>query len=200
MPPLPSPKVIIISSVSGGGKTTVIEHLKQRYSHLHIAITATTRPPRIYEKHGCDYYFYSMKEFEQMIEEKKFLEYATVYDNYYGIPIESVKESLEAGHSIILNIDVQGMQTVLKEMGKENSISIFILPPSQNIWKKRLLARDSEDRASIQKRLSIGVHELKYAKEYDLSVTNHILEETVNEISSFLIESGVLLESNNVAF
>ena len=148
-------KVIVISSVSGGGKTTVIGELVRRHRELAVAITATSRPPRDGERDGEHYHFLSREEFEPKIEEGGFLEHATVHGNHYGVPMDQVEKRLQQGESIILNIDVQGMKTIRDRM-KERALTIFLLPPDEKTWEERLRGRGTDSDEVILQRLDEG--------------------------------------------
>jgi guanylate kinase len=188
------PRVIVISSVSGGGKTSIIRLLRRMHPDLHVAITGTSRPPRPGEAHGVDYYFFESAEFEKMILSDKFLEHALVHGNYYGVPAAQVNEMLAAGRSVILNIDVQGMRSVKRKLGSQ-VISFFILPPGVQEWEERLRNRRTDSEESIARRLNEGRHEMACAAEYDYRIINHILEDAAGEISAILSQENVLLKS-----
>jgi len=128
--------VIVISSVSGGGKTTLIHRLLERSERLQVAITATTRAPRAGEVDAVHYYFYSEEEFQKKIERDEFIEHAFVHGNHYGVPLLPVLACLREGKSVILNIDVQGMITIKQKLN-DSMISFFLQPPSLEIWEER---------------------------------------------------------------
>ena len=184
-------QVIVISSVSGGGKTSLIRLLKRNHPELWVAVTATTRAPRQGEADGVDYFFYSRDRFENTIREGGFLEHAVVHGNYYGVPAGPVYEKLNKGRSVIMNIDVQGMRTVQRMMGAD-MLSIFILPPSAEVWEERLRARGTNTEEDIQTRLREGREEMKCASEYEYSVVNEILEVAAGQVSSILSEARVV--------
>ena len=179
-------KVIIISSVSGGGKTTIAHLLKKRFPELFLSITATTRSPRGQEEHGKDYYFYSLETFLQKIKQEEFLEYAKVHVNYYGIPAKPLMKKLAEGISVILNIDVQGMQTVKAKLGEDKIIDIFLMPPSNTVWEARLRQRGANSPEQIKQRLENGKKEIEQAIHYKYVITNDILEKTISDIEAIL--------------
>jgi guanylate kinase len=185
-------RAIVISSVSGGGKTTIINRLREKYPFLRIAVTATTRVPRKGEIDGVHYHFFSRQEFEVKIEKNEFLEYAVVHGNYYGIPYSSVSSVLESGDSVILNIDVQGMLTV-KERLRERVITFFIMPPDQKVWEERLRNRKLDSEEDILLRLEDGRREMEMRHSYDHVIVNDDLEDAVESISEILRRHRVLI-------
>ena len=185
-------KVVIISSVSGGGKSSLIEKLIMKHHGLSLSITATTRAMRKYEQEGKHYFFYSQDEFMKKIEDGYFLEYAKVYNCYYGIPLENIQNTLSQGKSPILNIDVQGKKTVQKKLGKNQVMSFFLLPPSIKVWEERLRGRKSNTEEEIQKRLKEGQKEMEDAKSYDWNIINHTLDQAVREIEEILHSNKII--------
>ncbi len=185
-------KVVIISSVSGGGKSSLIEKLLVKHPGLSLSITATTRAMREYEQEGKHYFFYSQDEFMKKIEDGYFLEYAKVYNYYYGIPLENVENTLSQGRSSILNIDIQGKKTVQKKLGKNQVMSFFLLPPSIKVWEERLRGRRSNTEEEIQKRLKEGKKEMEHSKSYDWHIINHSLEQAVQEIEEIFYRNKII--------
>lgn len=185
------PRVVVISSVSGGGKTTIVTELLGRYPVLKSAITATTRPPRGGELHGVHYYFLSKDDFESLINQGGLLEHALVHGNYYGVPLKQVEEALESGTSILLNIDVQGMESVRKAMGPR-VLTLFLVPPDDRTWEERLRSRGTDSEDVIQKRLEEGRRELARAGEYDYQVVNDNLDRTMEEVISVLQKERII--------
>lgn len=184
-------RIIVISSVSGGGKTTLINEVVKDYPDLYIAITATSRQPRKGEENGDHYFFYTQNEFQDGIQNNEFLEFAEVHGNYYGVPRGPVMENVEAGNSVILNIDVQGMRAVKNKLGKLVS-SIFIMPPDLDVWEKRLRKRDTDTEEEIRKRLQQGVRELDAAFEYDYRLVNKDLGIAVQEMIEVMKKEGAI--------
>jgi guanylate kinase len=184
-------KIIVISSVSGGGKTTLINRLIQNHPKLRVAVTATSRPPRTGEIHGLHYYFLPESEFDRMIEKNELLEHATVHGNHYGIPGIQVENQINSGVSLILNIDYQGLETVKKKM-PESVVSVFLLPPNPEIWETRLRSRGTEDEKTIQMRLEQGKRELEESEKYQYKIVNDDLEKACSELEKILIKEGAL--------
>ncbi len=185
-------RVIVISSVSGGGKTSLISRLIEKHGeHLHVAVTATSRSPRSNESDGIHYHFYSADEFKRKIAADELLEYAEVHGNFYGVPAAPVEAKLAGGISVILNIDYQGMRTVREKLG-ERVLTIFLLPPDRDVWEQRLRSRGTDSEADIQLRLQQGETEMKVANEYDYFVMNDILDRAVDEVVLILRKEGIL--------
>ena len=171
---------IIISAPSGTGKTTTCKRLIQRMPNLKIATSHTTRKIRDGETVGVDYFFISKKEFETKRDNKDFLEWAQVHTEYYGTSFESIEKPQQEGFDILLELDVQGVDS-LRSM-KFNGVYIFILPPSIEEMTKRLRKRGTETEESIEIRVNTGKEEIKKFKKYDYVITNFDVEETVESI------------------
>lgn len=179
-------KLFVISGPSGVGKDTVITHLLNKNDNVALSISCTTRAPRGEEKDGVDYYFKNHEQFEQMIEEDGFLEYAKIFDNYYGTPVGAVKEKLQQGLDVILEIDVQGAINVRKKA--PGAVLVFIAPPSMEVLKKRLLGRKTETPEQVEKRFARAASEMKLADKYNYQVVNDDLEQAVEELSAIIVK------------
>ena len=171
---------IIISAPSGTGKTTTCKRLIQRMPNLKIATSHTTRKIRDGETVGVDYFFISKKEFETKRDNKDFLEWAQVHTEYYGTSFESIEKPQQEGFDILLELDVQGVDS-LRNM-KFNGAYILILPPSIKEMMNRLRKRGTETEESIEIRVNTGKEEIKNYKKYDYVITNFDVEETVESI------------------
>ena len=175
---------IIISAPSGTGKTTTCKRLIQRMPNLKIATSHTTRKIRDGETVGVDYFFISKKEFETKRDNKDFLEWAQVHTEYYGTSFETIEKPQQEGFDILLELDVQGVDS-LRNM-KYNGAYILILPPSIKEMTNRLRKRGTETEESIEIRVNTGKEEIKNYKKYDYVITNFDVEETVESILSIV--------------
>ena len=175
--------LIVISVPSGAGKGTVCKELMKKYNY-NISISATTRSPREGEVDGVNYHFLDKKSFEEKLSRDEFLEYAQVYGNYYGTLKKGVKDELNKGNNIILEIDIQGTLQVQKVY--KNAVYIFLLPPSINELKNRILKRGSETESSFNLRFSSVGEELKYMNSYDYAVINDDLDSAVEKVHSII--------------
>ena len=174
---------IILSAPSGAGKTTVAKELLKSKNIARV-ITATTRAPRIGEKHGRDYFFWSVRDFEKAIKNKQMLEWAKVHVNYYGIPKSSLESVLKIGKCPLLIIDVQGAKTVKKLY--KNAVTIFLTAPSIATLKRRITTR-SDGTQNVDVRLKTALKELKQIKNYDYLVINDDLKECVATCRAIVI-------------
>lgn len=181
-------KLYVISGPSGAGKGTICHELLKDYSN-EFSVSMTTREPREGEVHGEDYFFVSREEFLANIDEGKFLEYATVFDNLYGTPKDKVENRLERGYNVLLDIDVQGGLQVKKAMPE--AILIFVLPPDMKTLRKRLEGRGTESEEKIEKRLSRALGEIKLIGEYDYYLINDELSKAVQDAESIMNAEGL---------
>ena len=173
-------KLFIISAASGAGKTTIVKELLKKCSNLKVSISHTTRKPRPSEVNGKDYFFSNVTEFENMIEKGLFLEYAHCHGNYYGTSKKLVHSLLEKGNDVILEIDWQGAQSVKKIF--PDAVSIFIMPPSLEILKERLIERNQDSIEVIETRMQSAKEEISHANEFDYVTINEELTHTVSEL------------------
>ena len=178
--------LIVLSGPSGSGKDTVLKKLMQEQPNIKLSISATTRLPRPGEKHGQDYYFIKHEEFNDLIDNDGVLEYASYCNNFYGTPKKPVNDWLNSGNDVILEIEVKGGAQVRKTNPK--SVGIFIIPPSFEVLKQRLINRKTESESVINDRLSTAKIEIKSALDYDYIVVNDSLDDCVNKIKN-IIES-----------
>jgi guanylate kinase len=176
-------KLFIISAPSGCGKGTILAEVLKDES-LYLSVSATTRKPREGEINGISYRFMSETEFENLIESGNMLEYAKYCGNYYGTPIDKVKENLSDGKNVLLEIEVQGAMQV-KEKFPEATL-IFIVPPSLESLKERLTKRNTEDEETINLRIKTAEKELQFKDKYDFVIVNDVLENAVAEFKSIL--------------
>ena len=184
--------LIIISSPSGGGKTTVKNRLLELMPEMYYSVSCTTRNPRAGETDGKDYCFISEEEFLKKKEKGEFLEFAKVYDSYYYGTLEGqIDENLKKGKDVLLDIDTQGAIQVSE---KKECILIFILPPSLEILKSRLFNRKTDSENEIWKRLKEAEKELKLVHHYDYAVLNDNIEQTVEKIKAIITAEKYCVE------
>lgn len=178
----------VMSSPSGAGKTTITRALRKNNEDVTISISATTRPRRAGEVHGQDYFFVSVDEFRAMIENGDMLEYAKVFDNYYGTPKKRVEEALAAGKDILFDIDWQGTQK-LCEIARADVVTAFILPPSRLELEKRLRSRSRDTRETeeqIRQRMAKAADEMSHYMEYDYVIINKDIDAAIQKAQSIL--------------
>ena len=180
-------RLVLYSGCSGVGKGTILKELMKRDDSIRLSVSNTTRAPRPDETDGVDYNFISKDEFEKVIKEGGYLEYAKYCDNYYGTPMKQVNDMLTQGYNVVLEIEVQGGLQVMDNF--PNILSIFIMPPSLEVLEERLRGRGTESEDVIKKRLKQAEQELKHKDEYKYIVVNDILEDAVNEIHD-IIKNG----------
>ncbi len=176
--------LIIISSPSGGGKGTLIKRILQILPNIGYSISFTTRETRVGETSGVDYFFVSRAEFEGLIENGALLEYAAVHENFYGTSIEQVKAQIEAGHDVILEIDVQGAESVLAKVPE--AVSIFILPPSYQVLEARLTARATEKIDHLTLRLRNSFGEVSRFDQFKYVVINDEVEQATRDLQTII--------------
>ncbi|MCT8976885.1 guanylate kinase [Clostridium sp. CX1] len=176
--------LIVISGPSGAGKGTICKALLEQ-NDFWLSVSSTTRQPRKGEIEGTNYYFLSREQFEDRIAKEDFLEYAEVYGNYYGTPKSKALEAIEKGQDVVLEIDIQGALKV-KDTYPEG-VFIFILPPSMEELKKRIINRGSETPESLMTRFKSAYKEINYISKYNYAVVNDTVEEAVQKIESIIV-------------
>ncbi len=176
--------LIVLSSPSGGGKTTIARQLIERRSNMAFSVSATTRPMRPGERDGVDYYFLSREEFERRRDAGEFLETASYEGNLYGTLMSEIREIVDVGRHALLDIEIEGGRQVRRRMPE--AILVFILPPSATVLAARLTARDTDDPHVVMGRLSTAVEEMKAASEYDYVVLNDTLEHAVEQVEAIV--------------
>lgn len=176
--------LLVVSGPSGVGKGTICQSLIANNPNLHYSISATTRSPRQGEVDGVNYFFISKQNFLDMISNDAFLEWAEVFGNYYGTPKSSVEEMLVAGKDVILEIDVQGAMKVKSSCPE--GVFIFILPPTPDDLRKRIIGRGTESEESIACRVAQSQQEMAMAEHYHFSIINDDLEAAVAEFADII--------------
>lgn len=176
--------IFVISSPSGGGKTTLRNRLLEIFPNLHYSVSCTTRKPRHGETDGKDYHFLNSEDFQKRLSKHEFIEHAQVYDSFYGTLLSEIDIPAGQGRDVLLDVDTQGALAIRK---KRESILIFILPPSLEILKGRLYNRKTDTESEIGKRLKEACKELGMADQYDYVVLNDNIDMTVEKIKSIMI-------------
>mgnify|MGYP005657028685 CR=1 FL=1 len=177
--------MLVLSSPSGAGKTTISRLLLARDDALTMSVSATTRPMRPGEVEGRDYYFVDPTEFNLMVNRQELLEHAKVFDNYYGTPRDPVETSMREGKDIVFDIDWQGAQQLAQE-ARQDLVSVFILPPSTEELDRRLHTRAQDPVDVVAKRMARAPDEMSHWAEYDFIIVNNDVEESVGQVQAIL--------------
>lgn len=176
--------LLVISGPSGSGKGTVSKELLSRNNDIIFSISVTTRKPRAIEKDGLNYFFISEEDFHKRVENNEFLEYAFVHSNYYGTPKDFVIKEIEKGEIVLLEIDVQGALQIKENF--KNVVFVFLLPPTMDELKNRIIKRATESEEDIETRFKNAFQELDFVGEYDYFVVNDIVEDAVSDIENII--------------
>ena len=176
--------LVVFSGPSGSGKGTVLKEALKRDENLSVSVSVTTRSPREGERDGVDYIFYSKEQFENLIKEDGFLEWACFCEKYYGTPKAEIEKKLTEGKDVILEIEVQGAMKV-KEACPE-AVLVFNMPPSKEELRNRLVGRNTDAPEVIEKRLDTSIWEISQAEKYDYIIVNDIVEDATNRLLSVI--------------
>ncbi len=177
--------MLVLSSPSGAGKTTISRRLLERDGGITMSISATTRPKRPGEVAGVDYHFAAPEDFNLMINRGELLEFAKVFDHYYGTPRAPVEEALSVGQDVLFDIDWQGTQQ-LEESARADLVSVFILPPSTAELERRLKSRAQDSDEVVARRMEKAADEMSHYTEYDYIIINRAVEESVAQVQAVL--------------
>ena len=192
--------LLVVSGPSGAGKGTICKALLNKNDQIKLSVSATTRKPRNGEVHGVNYFFIEKEEFTKMIENGEFLEYAQIYDNFYGTPKAAIIECLEKGQDVILEIEMQGARQI-KEVYPEG-VFIFVLPPSLEELKSRIVGRGTETQEEIEKRFSCAFEEINQIVNYDYFIVNEDIEKSVSDVEAIICaeKNKVTRYKNNIIY
>lgn len=193
-----NPFILVISGPSGAGKSTLLKKLfKEFKEELYFSISSTTRSPREGETNGIHYHFISFDEFQEGIKKDYFLEWAKVHENYYGTSLKYTKEALNKGKIVIFDIDVQGFNIVKKKLN-EQVLSVFITTKNKEELKKRLIKRNTDTIAQLEKRLERASNEMKELCKYDYLITNDDLKQSYQALRAILISHKFKTKGQNL--
>ena len=177
--------MLVLSSPSGAGKTSIARSLLTRDKEINMSVSATTRPRRPGEAEGKDYYFVDEEKFKTDINRGLFLEYARVFDHYYGTPLGLVQKLLSSGYDVLFDIDWQGTQQI-KAKARDDLVSIFVLPPSTAELEKRLITRAQDSAEVVAGRMARAADEMSHYPEYDYIIVNHDLDQSIDAVHTIL--------------
>lgn len=177
--------VFIISAPSGSGKSTLVNKIRQTVAGLEFSISYTTRKPRGAEQNGCEYFFVTREQFEEMIHKGEFLEHADVFGNYYGTARRFLDKAIADGQDLLLDIDVQGAAQIKRKLS--DAVSVFILPPNRSELEQRLRKRSQDSEEVIQRRLDAATREIENYEKYDYILVNDRLADSVETLQAILL-------------
>ena len=178
--------LIILSSPSGAGKTTLAHRLRAWDDVIDFSISATTRPPRTGEEHGREYFFHKREDFEAMIEKGAMLEHAEVFGNLYGSPMDPVDHAIQNGRDVLFDVDWQGGQQIRNSALGKHVLSVFLLPPSIHELERRLVSRRQDAWEVIEKRMAESRNEISHWPEYDYVLVNDDLDQTEEKLKTII--------------
>jgi len=177
--------MLVLSSPSGAGKTSIARELLKRDSEITMSVSATTRQRRPGETEGKDYFFVDEQQFKTDVNKGLFLEYAQVFDHYYGTPLKPVQDTLAKGRDVLFDIDWQGTQQI-KAKARQDLVSVFVLPPSTKELERRLLSRAQDSAEVVAGRMARAADEMSHYPEYDYIIVNHELEASIEAVHTIL--------------
>lgn len=186
--------LVVVSGFSGSGKGTVMKRLMEKYDNYALSVSATTRAPRPGETDGKEYFFRTKEEFEELIKQDAFIEFARYVENYYGTPKAYVEEQLAAGRDVILEIEIQGARKIKAKIPEV--LRVFVTPPSMEELKKRLVGRGTETPEVIKERLARAAQEAEGVEEYDYLLVNDDLEKAVDDLHEMIQSEHSRIERN----
>lgn len=191
-------KLIIISSPSGAGKTTLCKLLIKKMKNINLSVSYTSRSKRLNEINGKDYFFISKKKFQTLKNKNFFIETANNFNNLYGSPIRNITLSKRRKKHILFDIDWKGARKIRKNYKKEDIIDFFILPPSKSELKRRLIKRGRENNKEINLRLSYAIDEMRHYNEYRYVLINEKIQNTVNDIKKIIEYNELIMSQKKI--
>ena len=191
-------KLIIISSPSGAGKTTLCKLLIKKMKNINLSISYTSRSKRLNEVEGKDYFFINKKKFEQLKKKNFFIETATNFNNLYGSPFRNITLSKKRNKHILFDIDWKGARKIRKNYKKDDIIDFFILPPSKSELKRRLVKRGRDNKKEINLRLSYAIDEMRHYNEYKYVLINEKVHKTVNEVKKIIEYHQLIMNQREI--
>ncbi|HTX19526.1 MAG TPA: guanylate kinase [Bacteroidota bacterium] len=181
-----NPKLFVVSAPSGGGKTTIVKAVLTRHPDFEFSVSATTRPRRVTEEEGRDYFFLKRPEFELLLKQNAFAEHEEIYGNYYGTLKREIQRALNGGRCMLFDVDVKGGLSI-KNLYGPAAVLIFIEPPSITILEERLRSRNTEDEKTFQTRMARVASELEIGKQFDFRVVNDSLPKAIDEVDKIVV-------------
>ena len=181
------PLMLVLSSPSGAGKTTLSKKIQQSDNSFEISVSPTTRKPRANEVDGLDYHFVSKEKFKTLLKENAFYEHAEIFGNYYGTSKSSINKITKNNHNVLFDIDWQGSEQ-LSRFKELNLVKVFILPPSKEELEKRLIARNQDDKEAIKRRMLAYSKDIVHQKDYDYVLVNDNVENCFNNIKGIILK------------
>jgi guanylate kinase len=182
---MPRGSLIIVSGPSGAGKSALVGGVLRSLRHIRFSVSYTTRAPRGSEKDGVEYFFVDRDAFQSLVVEGAFLEWAEVHEHYYGTSKKFVDDLLEQGQDVILDIDVQGAETIRRK--RPDTVSVFVMPPSYEVLRERLERRRLDEGLVIKQRLKRACNEIRRYKEYDYLIINQDLGDSIRELEAIIL-------------
>ena len=179
-----APIVIVVSGPSGAGKSTILQRALAEVRRLRFSVSHTTRPPRSGEREGIDYHFVSRSEFQRLVDDRMFLEWASVHDDCYGTARSEYDRAAGDGVDLLLDLDVQGARSVRQQF--PDAVSVFVLPPSYEHLERRLRSRGPTDESVYARRLRVAAEELRVFPQYDYAIINDDLDESVDSLKAII--------------
>ena len=188
--------LFIVAAPSGGGKTSLVKKLVNEIDSIVVSISHTTRDMRPGEVHGVDYFFIDESEFKHMIAQQAFVEYASVFNHFYGTAFNQIKDRLSAGIDVVLDIDWQGAQQIKRSF--LNAVSIFVIPPSLDALRQRLQDRRQDNENVIQSRMKSACDELRHYSEFDYLIVNDDFEDAAIQLQSIVIADRLRMSRQSI--